>query len=660
MEPIEHFRLLLSTPSGGGGLMPTLDTSIATAGITTGIVDAAGTLLGATITVTPDSSVGEGDGAATTFTVKVDLDCCTTFDEDTTVTVSLGGTATGTDDYTATIANVTIPASTATGSTTAAVSITPVEDAIVEGDETIVVNGSLTGFVVFPDTITLTDNDTATVGITGPSAVVAEGSNAEFTVTLSKAVAKETTVAWSAPLSTDTATAADLGATSGTVTFAAGSAAGSTQTISIPITDDTEAELAETFTVTLGTVGGDLADLVTLDSAASSATATIAKNDDPAQITLSVNPEYVQEGQNIAQVTVTATRDGTVGDHTIMLSVGGGTATDGADYTIWRFNPALRIAPGETEATLALTFTVVDDKEDEPNETVILSGTASGATVSDAVVTIGQPESIVLSVRPDTIAEYGGATEVTVTATLSAARAADTVVDLTLGGTASDPGDYTATALASITIPKGERSADGTLTITPVDDTEDEGEETITVSGESGARTVSPTDITIADDPTVITLSVDPEYIQEGQLAKRVTLTATRDGTVGDHTINLSVGGGTATDGTDYTIWTFSPAPRIAPGETSTTFTLTFSVNTDNEDEGNETVILSGTTSGAVVRDAVVTIGSPETIALSVDPSTISEGAEATDVTVTATMSAARAADTVVNITLGGTATQGH
>ena len=296
-EPVEYFRLILASPSGGGGLTPTLGTSIAT----TGIVDAAGPLLGATLTVTPDSSVGEGDASATSFTVKVDLDCCTTFEEDMTVTVSLGGTATGTDDYTATTANVTIPASTATGSTAAAVSITPVEDAIVEGDETIVVNGSLTGFAVFPDTITLTDNDTATVGITGPSDEVAEGANAEFTVKLSAAIARETTVAWSAPLSTDTAVAADLGATSGTVTFAADSAAGSTQTISIPITDDTEAEAAETFTVTLGAVGGDLADLVTVDSAASSATATIAESDDPTSITLSVNPEYIQEGQSAKQ-----------------------------------------------------------------------------------------------------------------------------------------------------------------------------------------------------------------------------------------------------------------------------------------------------------------------------------------------------------------------
>ena len=138
-EPVEYFRLLLAGPSGGGGLTPTLGTSIAT----TGIVDAAGPLLGATLTVTPDTGVGEGDAAATDFTVKVDLDCCVTFDDPMTVTITFSGTAT--NDYTPVTGTLTIPASTATGSTT--LKITPVEDAIVEGDETIVVSGSVPGFV---------------------------------------------------------------------------------------------------------------------------------------------------------------------------------------------------------------------------------------------------------------------------------------------------------------------------------------------------------------------------------------------------------------------------------------------------------------------------------------------------------------------------------
>ena len=325
------------------------------------------------------------------------------------------------------------------------------------------------------------------MGITGPSAEVAEGENAEFTVTLSAEVAKETTVAWSAPLATDTAVAADLGATSGTVTFAAGSAAGATQNLSIPITDDTDTEAAETFTVTLGASGGDLASLVTVDSAASSASATIAASDNPVNITLSVDPEYVQEGQLDKQVTLTATRDGTVGDHTVSLSVGGGTATDGTDYTLWTL-PDVRIAPGETIASVTLTFTVNSDNDDEGNESVILSGSASGATVSDAVVTIGNPEKITLGVNPDTISEGVAAADVAVTATLSETRDADTSVNITLGGTASDPADYFATSLASITIPKGQAIGIGQLKITPIDDKEAEGDETISVSGESGAR----------------------------------------------------------------------------------------------------------------------------------------------------------------------------
>ena len=38
-----------------------------------------------------------------------------------------------------------------------------------EGDETIVVSGSVTGFAVTPATITLEDDDSAEVSISGPS-----------------------------------------------------------------------------------------------------------------------------------------------------------------------------------------------------------------------------------------------------------------------------------------------------------------------------------------------------------------------------------------------------------------------------------------------------------------------------------------------------------
>ena len=202
--------------------------------------------------------------------------------EATVVTIgTLAGTATKDTDYTLTItptddsvvegdeiimvpgttlASITIPANTASGSET--LTITPTDDQIVEGDETITIPGTttVTGLSVTSATVTLTDDDgttstptddkdSADLSITGPSANVAEGSDATFTVTLSAGVASQVQVAWTATGNTD-----DYSPDSGTVTFAAGSAAGATQNITITATDDALSETAESFTVTLGTI----------------------------------------------------------------------------------------------------------------------------------------------------------------------------------------------------------------------------------------------------------------------------------------------------------------------------------------------------------------------------------------------------------------------
>ena len=162
---------------------------------------------------------------------------------------------------------------------------------MVEGDETIVIPGTTTvsGLSVTSATITLTDDDKSTtptddkdsaeLSISGPAANVSEGSDATFTVTLSAAVAAQVQVAWSAPLGTDAAGSADLDDTSGTVTFAANSAAGATQTITITATDDALSETAESFTVTLGTITSTVSSQISLKSGASAATATIAESD---------------------------------------------------------------------------------------------------------------------------------------------------------------------------------------------------------------------------------------------------------------------------------------------------------------------------------------------------------------------------------------------
>ena len=199
---------------------------------------------GITLSASPNT-LGEDD-AATSVTVTATLNG-STLPSNIVVTIgTLAGSATKGTDYTATsLASITIPANTASG--TGTLTITPTDDSVVEGDETITIPGTTTtqvGLTVSSATVTLTDDDkttttptddkdAASLSIAGPASNVSEGSDATFTVTLSAAVSKQVQVAWSAPLGTDAAEGSDLSATSGTVTFAADSAAGATQSITI-------------------------------------------------------------------------------------------------------------------------------------------------------------------------------------------------------------------------------------------------------------------------------------------------------------------------------------------------------------------------------------------------------------------------------------------
>ena len=335
----ETFTVTLSNPAGGGGPSPSLSTSPS---VTTTITDD-DTASGIALSASP-STLGEDD-AETTVTVTATLNGGT-LPSDTVVTIGTftGGATEGTD-YTATaLASVTIRANSSTGS--GSLKITPIDDSVVEGDETITIPGSTTvsGLSVTSATVTLTDDDktttevpddkdSAVLSITGPGSNVAEGGDAEFTVTLSQSVAAEVQVGWSAPLGTDSAEGSDLSATSGTVTFAAGSAAGATQTITITATDDALSETAEGFTVTLGTITSTLSSQLSLKSGASSATATISASD---PITINIlGPTTVDEGDATSNYTVSLSPSGAkpTADLTVSYATANGTATAGSDYT---------------------------------------------------------------------------------------------------------------------------------------------------------------------------------------------------------------------------------------------------------------------------------------------------------------------------------------
>ncbi|MBK9219133.1 MAG: type I secretion C-terminal target domain-containing protein [Uliginosibacterium sp.] len=117
-------------------------------------------------------------------------------------------------------------------------------------------------------TATITDNDpTPSLALTGPATINEGAGTATYTVTLSAASGQTVTVAYGTAGGTATS-GVDFTATSGTLTFAPGA---TVATFSVPITNDSVRENAETYTVSLSSPSNA--------TIGSNVTTTIADND---------------------------------------------------------------------------------------------------------------------------------------------------------------------------------------------------------------------------------------------------------------------------------------------------------------------------------------------------------------------------------------------
>src|SRR5207248_2182257 len=163
----------------------------------------------------------------------------------------------------------------------------------------------------------------------------------------------------------------------------------------------------------------------------------------------------------------------------------------------------------------------------------------------------------------------------------------------------------------SVTIPAGATSA--TVTVTPIDDAEAEGDETVvlTLTADAAYDVGSPNSATItihdndqpSEKPTVTVVATDANATEDG--SDPATFTFTRSGnTDSDLTVNYDLSG-TATKWDDY---------RRAEGDMPTSITipagsasarLTIYAVDDVEVEGDETVVLT------LSSDAAYDVGSP-------------------------------------------------
>ena len=419
-------------------------------------------------------SVSETDTSTTTVTVSARLRGEATRTSPTVVNLNgtLGGTATAGEDYTHTAlsaSSITIPTGSFGGSSTVTFDVTPLQDSVYEGKETIKVLGStpVAGLTVNAATLDLNDADVpridlsidADLGSAGVQTSVREDDRPQW-VTVTAAHHPDTADEDRAQSVVVTVTVGAAGSTAergsgGDYTSAsavnvwipANTVSGSSVVRIAPIQD---AVVEGVERVVFGGQVGDGADFQV-----ASTTMTLLDDDtDSTGLVLLVSRDRIGEGAPSTAVRVTAELDGKPldADTTVTLELSGDAAEgEGNDYTYMPSPLVIEIPSGEASAAVTVDISPENDSIDEGDgETISFSGTHAGVSpplpVTGVDVTIVDDDTastiIALSASPSSVAENrGSASAVTLTAKLAGTvtRSAPTTVtlDSSLGGTAT-------------------------------------------------------------------------------------------------------------------------------------------------------------------------------------------------------------------------------
>ena len=600
-----------------------------------------------TLTVSPTSVREDATGAGRTVTVTAELDGDAR-PRTTQVTVSVSGdTAVAETDYTA-VPSFTFAIAAGDTSGTGTFTLAPIDDLLDEPDVTVAVTGTTTsGLSVEPGsglTVTIEDDDDAPAVtlVLDPSSIAEDRGVSTVTATLDRPSTEDISIAVSAsPVSPAVAGDFTLSATK-TLTITAGQ---TTSTGAVTITANDNDVAAPDKSVTVSGATTSEADLTQPQDV----TLTIADDEEASTaVTLTVDRITVAEdaAASARTVTVTATLDKAARAQAtpVTVSVSGGTAAAGTDYSAVE-NFTVTIDAGKTSGAATFTLTPVDDEVDEPDKTVVVTGTttASGLSVAPAdgvTVTITDDDprpKPALELTHTSISEDGGVS--TVTATLD--RPSSAVTTITVSHAPVSPtssSDFTRSG-STLTIAPGDAASTGTVTITGRNNnTHQPTSRAVVVIGSAansqGVRRPDNRLLTIVEDDvasTKVTLSVSPASVSEGGGAGTVTVTATLDEAArpSGTPVRVSVSGNSAVAGTDFsTVEDFTI--RIRPNQTSGSGTFTLTPVDDEVDEPDETVTVTGTTPDSVglpvepASGVTVTIADDDaapdgTLALSVD-----------------------------------------
>ena len=246
--------------------------------------------------------------------------------------------------------------------------------------------------------------------------------------------------------------------------------------------------------------------------------------------------------------------------------------------------------------------------------------------------------TVTLELDTATVSEGGGATQVTVTATLDAGTAwanqfadgddattdGSTVTVAVSGSGAEGAVDFAAVQSFTFTIAQSASSATGAFTLTPGDDNELEADETVTVTATgTGATNIADVALSAASPaPTIIvtddelpraTLALGPAFISEHEGVSVVTATLSEAVTT-DTVITVSAEAVAPAAASDFILGRSATLGRhatltIAAGETESTGAVTITAVDNAVQAANKTVTVRGVSgNGAVASPARVTL----------------------------------------------------
>ena len=589
------------------------------------------------------------DSSGNTVIVTGTLDGLPRF-EPTTLTVSVGASDdaaiagidyVAVDDLSLTIPGIeipdidyddlglTIPAGQTSG--TASFTFTPLEDRVDERVEAVSITGTTeaAGFGVTGTTLSITDNDERGVTVSPSDLSVSEGASATYTVVLDTEPTGTVTV-------TPSLGSGDTDVTvSGALTFTA-TDWDQAQTVTVSAAQDTDAA-NDTVMIEHAIAGADYgANSVTADDV------SVTVEDDETALTLTVDPSAVDEDNSGMSVTVTATLDGVprAEPTTLIVRVGASddAATEGTDYAEVH-DLSLTIRSGQASGTAMFTLTTMDDLIDERDEALSITATIqdAGFEVIGTTVSIDDNDQRGVQIGPTSLTVPEGG-DVTYTVVLTSEPTGDVTVTPSLGS-----GDTDVTVSAALTFTATDWDQPQTVTISAAQDTDAANDTAAIGHAVSGADygdngvTADDVPVTVEDDETALTLTVDPTAVDEDASGISVTVTGTLDGVPrdGPTTLIVSVGASddAATEGTDYAAVN-DLSLTIPTGQASGTATFTLTTMDDLIDEPDEAVSINGTIqdAGFEVIGTTVSIADNDERGVTVSPSalTLAEGASAT------------------------------